>query len=185
MNIHTPKDDEFKLLLALMQEKVGKWRGAILERTIFLERTIDFYLAYKFCDNEKGASEMVEMIFATQKIGFKAKKDLLVVLIDKYDPDFKIGYPAYSTDLDRIGGLRNIFAHQMLDTSFGQPDSGVDVFKNTGNIKLLIFQANKNKTTYSESEIENEIVLLEKTSKRFQELLNKTIKLLPTKKAPE
>jgi hypothetical protein len=182
MNIHTPTDTESRLLLALMQKKVGKWRGAILERTIFLERTIDFYIAYKFCDSEEAASEMVEMIFATHKMGFKAKKDLLISLIDKYDPDFKISHPTYVNDLDRVVSLRNLFAHQMLDTSFGTQDSGVDVFKDTGKINLLIFQAHKKQTSYSAQDIEIEITFTEKISEIFAKLLDKTIKSLPPKK---
>lgn len=90
-------------------------RGAILEGTVNIERLIDDYLSNYFCDDNSKGNELKEMLWHTERINLSGKKDVLFILLNRYEKDFLKKHSTFVDKLERLIPHRNIFAHLEMD----------------------------------------------------------------------
>jgi len=107
----------------------AKYRGEVINETIWIEKSVDVYIAKYFCKNEAIGKEMHLMILGDNRMTFENKKQVFDFLAKKHEMDW---YQSYNSirdnsrkknrvplagDLDYIIGERNVLAHCMLDVS--------------------------------------------------------------------
>ena len=107
-----------------MQEKIKKifqnsihLRGTVLNETVDVERKIDDYLSNYFCKNELIGNELKEMLWNTERTTLGSKKDILFILLNRYEKTLLKEHPTFIDTLERIIPHRNIFAHLSVDYS--------------------------------------------------------------------
>lgn len=118
----------------------SKFRGEIINETIWIEKCIDIYLATYFCNNEFKKLEMHLLIFGDNRMSFENKKQAFDYLAKKTDLEWyksyistrddsrKKGRIPLASDLDYIILNRNILAHCMLDLSKSNRETNDDIF---------------------------------------------------------
>lgn len=132
-----------------------KWRGIIINETIYLERLIDEYLCRYFCPDEKKRTDLLQLLMATERITLFNKIGLLKYLMERDNKPFCAKNKGIFTDLQTIAEERNLFAHNLLDTSL----NGYKAYKK-GKIIIIKF---KNDV----KPIEYDIYKIEKTVKQI------------------
>lgn len=113
-------------------------RGMIINQTIMLERAIDEYLCLHFCKTQEQRTELMDLVFGTERMTFDLKKQIFKIISSRYHPNFSKENPIIHSDIKIIVETRNIFAHYLLDTTengikeFDQQDKiiGFIKFKN-------------------------------------------------------
>ncbi len=118
-------------------------RGEILSSVITLESSLNLVLAQHFCHGNEMTSALVEMVFATKRITFDHKREILKgILKIYYPPPVKFKDEKFlENKIEEIATHRNIFAHFPLATY----ESSILRFKQD---KTLVF------LKYNYSEIE-------------------------------
>jgi hypothetical protein len=110
-------------------------RGSIINETIALERMIDIYLSNHFSNTPDKAIELRDWVI-TDRIIFENKIQILRLVIDKHNIDFKKQNPTYFNDLIFIGEQRNIFAHYLIIND----KESIELFNSTGDISFAKFK---------------------------------------------
>lgn len=136
------KDDIRDALIADLQKAAISCRGHVLQRCVELEMLIDIYIGKHFTKDNTLLEELVTLIIAP-RVTFDNKLQVLKVLIDKYDSDFKSKKPRFSKELKEIIENRNIFAHYPVDLS----NSSLLLYKESRSITLLKFKNMKDEET--------------------------------------
>jgi hypothetical protein len=98
-------------------------RGALLNDIIFLEKVMDNWLAVYFGHDKIRQSEIFELVFCHESLGYNAKVQIFCEITKRHCPDFERQNPKLKANLEEIGKHRNRFAHWMLDTSEEQLQS--------------------------------------------------------------
>jgi hypothetical protein len=92
-------------------------RGKIIEQTVMLERSIDYYIASHFCKTEDAKQEMFEFVLGTERISFRGKINVFKAITQKHNKAF---HDSNKTLYEKLSGKivdrRNRFAHAQLDT---------------------------------------------------------------------
>jgi hypothetical protein len=124
-------------------------RGVMIENLTYLERCIEESISSHFCrDNPKLRGQLMEYIICPNRLNFKHKKDILKGIIEnKENPygDISKKYPKLFDHIDKIAVHRNIFAHNILDTSV----EALARFKKNKELKFItITVCRQNKVNY-------------------------------------
>jgi hypothetical protein len=125
-------------------------RGYFLSEIIVLERLIDRFIARHFTDNENRQMELIELFLSTKRIIFENKKMAVKHIIDLHYSDKFPNWKQLYSDLSKLADLRNLIAHNILDTS----PSGLEHAKN-GTISFIKFENATIEVTYTKAEIDN------------------------------
>jgi hypothetical protein len=96
---------------------VALFRGFYINEIIKLEKLIDLFVAQFFCKNDEIAEDLLGMLLGTERISLNNKKNILFDIINKHFPELLIEFPDLKTDIQELITIRNVLAHQMLDTS--------------------------------------------------------------------
>jgi hypothetical protein len=101
-----------------LKEEAAAFRGLFIEKTIYLERLMDNYLAEYFCETEKKRSEIVYYFLSADNYGFDKKKEIFKIIIEKQHPDLYVAMKdTFFPSLTSIIKTRNHLAHLLLDYS--------------------------------------------------------------------
>ena len=92
-----------------------KRRGEFLNQIIFLERSMDEYIAKFFCSTKTKRDVMLSLILRTVKIGLSNKKDISTWIIKNRDKQFRKLHPKSVSELTEIVKYRNAFAHGIIE----------------------------------------------------------------------
>ena len=105
----------------------AEYRGSIINETIWLEKRMDDYIAYYFCDDVNRTQEMHLLFWGDNRMSFEGKKQIFDYIARKHDLDWykqyislrsapvKKGSISMNNDLCYIMEQRNILAHCVLD----------------------------------------------------------------------
>lgn len=102
----TPKE---KILARSMD-----YRGRIINATANFERWIDIYLATYFCSDWRKRNQMVEMVFANNRMSFDSKRKLFENILRKQNIKMSDLSPELNKDLNTMFTERNTFAHNSV-----------------------------------------------------------------------
>ena len=135
--------------------RASEYRGKVINETIYLEKTIDTYIATYFCDDKLRMSEMHFLFLGDNRMTFESKKQIFDYLCKKHDLEWyksyqskrkiKIGKDTIQMiiDLDYIIQERNVLAHCFLDTSL-EAKTRID-----GKLTFLRFKNDKKPFEYT------------------------------------
>ncbi|MBE9583389.1 hypothetical protein IM792_02925 [Mucilaginibacter sp. JRF] len=98
-------------------DKSIRFRGEIIEKLSGIEEAINIYLVTHFSDDETKQDELMKFFFATDRISFDTKREILDYLLTTYRPEFLSKYKELKGDLISLIKDRNVIAHAKLDTS--------------------------------------------------------------------
>jgi hypothetical protein len=140
--------------LEKLKYEAASFRGTFIEKTIYLERMIDNYLAEYFCESEEKREQIVYYFFSADNYGFDKKKEIFKIIMEKQHPDlYEAMKDTFFTSLTSIIKTRNHLAHLLLDYS----EKAVQKFAETGEIGFIKYGEsflNSNKqVTYSIDQI--------------------------------
>lgn len=153
-----------KNLVAMMQKSFAV-RGKLISDIIYLERSIDEYLARYFCDDADKRTDLMKTILCTRKITLDNKKEVFLFLLKKVNPDWLLKYPTVNADLNDLIEERNRFAHYILNSN----ETNVDNY--TGDFELINFKNNIEIKPYNDIRISELEIKIEKYIKAINELL--------------
>jgi hypothetical protein len=133
-------------------------RGMILNQTIMLERAIDEYLCLHFCQTKIKRTELMDLIFGTERMSFDIKRNIFKILSNRYHTDFIKDNPTINSDIKQIVETRNIFAHYLLDST----ENGIKEFaKGTGLIGFIKFNNKRVIKQYNVKGIANHLQMID------------------------
>jgi len=125
-------------------------RGYFINEVIVIARLMDRHIVKHFTDDADKQMELIELFISTKRVSFEGKRQAFKAIVDKYYPTrFKDKDKIYA-NLKKIEDLRNILAHNILDTR----QEAVESIKN-GVIGFLSFHNESILITYNKDEIEN------------------------------
>ncbi len=107
----------------VLLNKASFTRGAMINDTVFLEKVIDQWLSEYFCQHPKRRSDIFELVFCHDNLGYNSKVQIFCEIIKRHCPEFNSDNPKLKSDLEEIGKHRNRFAHWLLDTKEEQLQS--------------------------------------------------------------
>lgn len=94
----------------IMQLKVCRARGTVLQLAIETENLIEGYIASKFAESQAKRTELIIKILA-QRVGANDKIDVFRLLIQRYDKAFYSKHKSIIGKIKSINQTRNQFAH--------------------------------------------------------------------------
>lgn len=151
--------------------KSYKFRGEIIELTIFLERCIDDVLAMYFCDDAHKKNDIIKMLLSSKRITFDNKYEVFKAIRNKGKGiKSHISNEDISHIKDVVIPVRNILAHQITDTRLS------NLNKYINNNELGLYKADNTNSTKI-YRFEDLIIMIDKLkslNKKFNNLL-KTI----------
>jgi hypothetical protein len=100
--------------LRAMKKLCALYRGEYINEVAILEYLMEEVIVYYFtgCNKQKSL-ELIHAYFGTASCSFKAKRDLVIFIVEKYD-EFKTHYVKMDEYLQKISSFRNIIAHQKM-----------------------------------------------------------------------
>ena len=104
-------------------DRAKAWRGAVLERTLLVERAIDNILTHSFCSDEKTRSCFRELILLSGVLSLSSKSRVLRDLLRAQYPDLSDRYRETIDNVDSIREARNRVAHAQLELPKEDPGS--------------------------------------------------------------
>jgi hypothetical protein len=90
-------------------------RGLILHNIIALEKAIDIYLSRYFCKEQTQRTEILEQLFASDKITLRAKIQLFQSILETHEKVFLEENPKILKEIVDYCEKRNIFAHYIIE----------------------------------------------------------------------
>jgi hypothetical protein len=142
-------------------KRSAEYRGQIIERVVVLERIIDTFIGMYFFKDMAKYREMQEMVFATTKITFLNKAEVLTAIIKKNNSQFLVKNKKFFDELNGIAEERNKFAHHATDIS----KKAVEVFKKDGTVVLLKYKNEEIPSPYNDEIIDNLMTKITKYQK--------------------
>jgi viroplasmin and RNaseH domain-containing protein len=128
--------------------RVSNIRGALINRVVTLEMLMNIFLVKYYCDSKDKEQDLLETVFATNKITYDNKRDTIFALLKK-DRFANFAFKKELCDkLQEIGVDRNVFAHYVINIS----DDGMELFRK-GLISFIKFKNYSQAKTYTENEI--------------------------------
>lgn len=112
-----------------LYKEAAKYRGEIINETIWLEKRMDDYIAYYFCDDTDRNREMHLLFLGDNRMSFEGKKQIFDFIARTHDIEWyqsyksrrstsvKKGSIAMNNDMCYIMEKRNLLAHCVLDSS--------------------------------------------------------------------
>jgi hypothetical protein len=146
--------------IANMCNKAAALRGEILNRTIFIERSIDQFIGSYFCEIEDKKDDLLLWIVC-ERMTFDLKKQLFEYLLKKTVPDF---YERNKNDIAFLSSImeeRNILAHYLLNTT----EDGVRRFVEKKELTFAKFKNKFDLKPFGEAEyniLKSKIIKIEK-----------------------
>lgn len=129
-------------------------RGDILARVVSLESAMNLFLAQHFCRDNGMTIELLEMVFATKRITFDYKREILNGIIIKYYPNLGVKINNGKTLCNKIKEIaekRNVFAHYALDVN----ETSVEDFNNEKTLNFLKYSYSESKVRFTRKDIAN------------------------------
>ncbi len=129
-----------------------KIRGSVLTRVIALESALNVALAQHFCRGNEMESTLIEMVFATKRVTFDHKREILNGIIKKYlgvESTVK-GAISTSNKVKEVAELRNIFAHYPIAID----DASISDFKSDKTLNFLKYSYSETKEKFTQDRIE-------------------------------
>lgn len=150
-------------------QQIKNIRGEIIDRSIFLERLIDIYIATYFCGNwTKKTSELLELIIATNRMIWENKIQVFKILLERHSPNFLVENPKIINGILGVIVHRNVFAHYIIH--YGE--KAKLKFDADKTITLIKFKNSVEYVTYSEIEIDKIISDIRDYTIAIGELVN-------------
>lgn len=153
-----------KNLVAMMQKSFSV-RGKLISDIIYLERSIDEYLARYFCDDSDKITDIMKTILCTRKITLDNKKEVFLYLLKKVNPEWLLKHPTVNADLVDLIEERNRFAHYILNSN----ETNVDNY--IGDFELINFKNNIEIKSYNDNRIKSLETKIEKYIKSLNVLI--------------
>jgi hypothetical protein len=91
-----------------------QYRGRVIHEVANLERWVDIYLATYFCGNSEKRNQILEMVFANNRMSFDSKRKLFENVLTKQKIRMSDLSPEFSKDLNSVFTDRNTFAHNSV-----------------------------------------------------------------------
>ena len=152
-------------MIQMMQEMM-KIRGSIIERITISEMLLNIVLAKYYTENKHKQDELIETLFATNKITFDSKRDTLVAILKNSRFDNFLHKKRLCALLIDVIPERNVFAHYTTDGS----EESLDSFKH-GIFTFMKFKNERGVKKYSTHDIQK----IEKKIIELNELLSNLI----------
>ena len=129
-------------------KKSSLLRGLVMDSLSRLETRMDLYIARYFCKDEHTVDEFASTFLKSQSliIGFRKKIDIFISIFKNKDEALYNNLGDVKADLIFINTQRNIFAHQIIDTS----DEGLKLYNENGTMRFVQFRDKKEKLTISQ-----------------------------------
>jgi len=116
-----------KLFIDLPKNEQDEWqldyhhssstvRGGVLNAATTLEMSIDLYITSYFTSDMNKAEELMNLIISP-RMTFENKVQVLMVLIERYNPVILETHKSMRSDLTKIIEERNVLAHYPLDNT--------------------------------------------------------------------
>jgi hypothetical protein len=113
------------LLIDLPEHEQDKWeldyyesaatvRGSVLNNATALEMSIDLYITNYFTNDTDKAEELMNLIISP-RMTFENKVQVLMVLIERHNPEILEENKSLRADLKKVIEERNVLAHYPLD----------------------------------------------------------------------
>ena len=147
--------------------RVSNLRGQVISRVSTVEMLMNIFLVRYFCEQKDKERDLLETVFATNKITYDSKRDIICALLKK-DRFSKFAHKKQlNDDLQTIGEDRNVFAHYIINNT----DDGLGLFRK-GLISFIKFKNYSQPKNYTEDDLK---VLEEKLNRApvtLQELID-------------
>ena len=128
-------------------------RGKVLTKVIALESALNLALAQHFCRGNEMESTLVEMVFATKRITFDHKREILNGILNKYygiESTVK-GAKTLANKIKDIAEMRNIFAHYPLAID----DFSISDFKADKTLNFLKYSYSQTKEKFTQAKVDS------------------------------
>ena len=96
-------------------ELAAQRRGLIINRTIDLEKVIDWRISIYYCKDKASCDELAEMVISALTLRDKIR--ILIFVLKKYDPEIFKVHSSLKRHLEKIRDNRNKMAHSWLDAT--------------------------------------------------------------------
>jgi hypothetical protein len=129
-----------------------KIRGSVLTKVIALESALNLALAQHFCRGNEMESTLIEMVFATKRVTFDHKREILNGILKKYygvESTVK-GAKTISNKIKDVAELRNIFAHYPIAID----NDSISDFKSDKTLNFLKYSYSETKEKFTQDRIE-------------------------------
>jgi len=131
-------------------DKAINFRGRIINAITLLERHIDVIISDYFCGTNPKSDELMNVVFATNKITFDSKREVLKYVLTKgVYINILNDNPSLFSDLIKIGDFRNILAHHPICTT----EEADKEYLDNNKIGFTKFKNSADDHFYSEDEI--------------------------------
>ena len=133
-------------------------RGSVLTKVIALESALNVALAQHFCRGNEMEPTLIEMVFATKRVTFDHKREILNGILNKYygvESTVK-GAKTISNKIKDIAEMRNIFAHYPIAID----NDALSEFKSDKTLNFLKYSYSETKEKFTKEKIENFILTI-------------------------
>nr|WP_294942316.1 hypothetical protein [uncultured Mucilaginibacter sp.] len=123
---------------------IGSCRGAFINQVAYIEKKMEFFVAYHFCRNIQRAHEMVEFLTGDRFVSFESKRMAFQYVLERHHGELYKKSKGKFESLTKIQNERNKLAHLIADTT----PLAVDLFIKDGTFSLIKFSKDTKPVIY-------------------------------------